>query len=308
MIVVGLLFCGFKMGFGYYNATYNENIPPPIKQTAWNMYPVIFISAKKVSLNAGGTEPGSIKFSAFSGRNITNLPHEYYGADNDWWARMNAEGGEDLDKCKDVDTRTKFSDPFRAGDFYTQLSCGSKGVVDTYKFVWILMPDDTYYLDTDGADADKLLGFDNIKILQPDKLGQTYDSGYGWEYDSVVVPPLINDSSLFIRLDNFTQKTLNSAVARPSKILYHVPRFDSSGRSAGDGLYFEPHERVYTKLGNPTEININEFDISICDVGERLAKKLKGQTIVCLHIRENQTGLRQEEYLKKEKDEGVMMF
>jgi len=300
------LFCGFSMAS--FTATNNKNIPPPINQCQWNMYPQFWISSHKVQPTGGGAPVvGKLEFSAFSGRDLTNIGGSYYNEDTDWWARMNEENT--LEKCQEVETRPKFNDPWRQdGTFYTQLGCGSKGVVNNYVWAYILLPDTEYYIPTDGANADKLLGFDNYTILQPAKLGATYDGGYGWKYDSVVVPPLINDGTLFIRLDNFTQKTLNSAVSRPSKILYCCPRFDSSGRSAGDGLYFEPHERVYVKLGNPTELNINEFDISICDIGERLAKHLKGQTIINLHIRENQTGMRQEDYLKKEKDEGVMIF
>ena len=299
------LFCGFSMGQGYYDKTYNKAIPTPMNQNNWNLYPLFFISAKKVNLTAGGTTEGKLKLSAFSGRDIKD--YDYNEDDNDWWARNNNNDTEDKGPLQ-VDTRTKFNDPYDATEFYTQLATATYGAVKDYVWAFILRPDDKYYLPTNGANADKLLGFDNTTILRPDKIGSAYDGSYGWKYDSVHIPPLISDSSLFIRLDNFTQKTLNSAVARPSKILYCCPRFDSSGRSSGDGLFFEPHERVYVKLGNPTEININEFDISICDVGERLAKSLKGQTIVNLHIRENQTGMRQAEYLKREKDEGVMIF
>ena len=300
-----VLFCGFPMGQGYYTKTYNKHIPTPINQCQWNMYPLFFISASKVNLTAGGQGVGKLKLSAFSGRDIPD--YAYYGVDNDWWARMNEDNRED-ETCLVVETRPKFNDPSQVVDFYNQLPSQTYGAVKDYVWAFILRPDDKFYLPTDGANADKLLGFDNTTILQPAKIGSSYDGNFGWRYDSVHVPPLLSDASLFIRLDNFTQKTLNSAVARPSKILYHVPRFDTSGRAAGDGLYFEPHERVYAKLGNPTDLNINEFDISICDVSERLAKNLKGQTIINLHVRENQTGLRQEEYLKKEKDEGTMIF
>ncbi len=300
------IFCGFSMAT--FTATNNKNVPPPINQTQWMMYPKFWISSHKVSPAGGGDDVvGKLKFSAFSGRDLTNIGGSYFNEATDWWARMVQDNTEE--QCQEVETRPKFNDPWRQdGTFYTQLGCDTKGVVKDYVWAFILLPDTKYYIPTEGANADRLLGFDNITILQPEKLGATYDGGYGWKYDSVVVPPLINDGTLFIRLDNFTQKTLNSAVSRPSKILYCCPRFDSSGRSNGDGLYFEPHERVYVKLGNPTELNINEFDISICDIGERLAKHLKGQTIINLHIRENQTGLRQEDYLKREKDEGTMIF
>ena len=64
-----------------------------------------------------------------------------------------------------------------------------------------------------------------------------------------------------------------------------------SGRDTGSGLYFEPGERVYLNLANTEELYINEFDISIVDSRERLARVLNGTTIICLHFRQSATML-----------------
>ena len=301
------IFCGFKMGGGYYDKDYNNNIPNPIKQTQWMMYPMCYISMDKIDRTGGGggaTEVGSLELSAYSGRNSSLMG--YYKPDSDWWARSLIDGEEA--NCEEVDIRGKFSDPFRADTtFYTQPAPSVSRQTTGYCWAYGLLPDDEFYVENTDANTDELFGFKGVKILQPDKFGSSYDGSSGWRYDSLEVPFLISDASLFVRLDNFTQKTLNSAVSRPSKILYHVPRFDSSSRSNGDGLYFEPHQRVYTKLFNATALTVNEFDISICNVADILAKDLTGQTIVVLHFRENQTGFRQSEFLKREKDEGVFI-
>ena len=300
------LFCGYKMGYGYYTNANNKNLPNPICQTRWMMYPQFYIG--EWMTGGAADDRGSLKLSAYSGRTGEDSEpggYNYFDEDTDWWARCVTEGIVDF--CQEVDCRRKFNDPWRIVDttLYTQPSFQGARQTSGYCWAMCLLPDDEYYIEDIDADVDELFGFKDVKILQPDEYGSAYDGSSGWRYDSQDIPELLSDASLFIRLDNYTQKTLNSAVGRPSKVLYMCPRFDASSRSNGDGLYFEPHERVYVKLNNPHPLTINEFDISICNIGEVLAKDLKGQTIVNLHFRENQTGFRQQEFLKKEKDEGV---
>jgi|TARA_R100000479_G_scaffold176505_1_gene131508 hypothetical protein len=286
-----ILFCGYSMGQGYYNATYIKNIPNPINQCKWMMYPKVYISNDDIDLGGGSTKKGSLQITAYSGR-IAQGDAEQYGyfdTDTDWWARMWEE--ETIEECEDIElNRPKFNDLTRTDNFYEQLATISTSAVSTYKFIYILSEDtEGYYKNTQSANMDRFLGFEGVSILEPTSFGTSYNSNRGYKYDSEVVPPLISDQSLFIRLDNFTQKTSNGAVARPSKILLHVPRFDNSARAHGDGLFYEPHNLVYVKLNNPNPVVINEFDISICNVGEILAKDLQGQTIVCLHFRQSPT-------------------
>ena len=59
----------------------------------------------------------------------------------------------------------------------------------------------------------------------------------------------------------------------------------SSGNETG-GLYFEPHEKTYISLNNPTELLVNSFDVDIVYENETLCTALSGKTIVCFHIRE----------------------
>jgi len=284
------LFCGFSMGFGYYNATYIKNIPNPINQCKWMMYPKIYISDDDIDLGAS-TKKGSLQMTAYSGR-VAGGDAEQYGyfnTDTDWWARMWDEGT--IEECEDIElNRPKFNDLTRTDNFYTQLATTTTSAVSTYKFMYIISEDyNGFYKNTEGANMDRFLGFDGVSILEPTTFGTSYNSNRGIKYDSIAIPPLISDQSLFVRLDNLTHKTSNGAVSRPSKILLHVPRFDNSSRANGDGLFYEPHNLVYVKLNNPNPIVINEFDISICSVGEILAKDLQGQTIVCLHFRQSPT-------------------
>jgi hypothetical protein len=78
---------------------------------------------------------------------------------------------------------------------------------------------------------------------------------------------------------------MNARQGTLSKIIGHLPRFDNSGNETG-GLYFEPHEKTYISLNNPTELLVNSFDIDIVYENETLCTALTGKTIVCLHIRQ----------------------
>jgi hypothetical protein len=132
---------------------------------------------------------------------------------------------------------------------------------------------------TANATASRLLGFlnDGVSDLISDVAGvQTTIS--------TSVPILVGDVSLFIRLNNFTQNSVNARQGTLSKIVGHLPRFDNSGNETG-GLYFEPHEKTYISLGNTDEILINSFDIDIVYDNETLCTALSGKTIVVFHIR-----------------------
>ncbi len=102
---------------------------------------------------------------------------------------------------------------------------------------------------------------------------------------SISTPTLTSNISLFIRLNNFTQSSVNARMGTQSKIVAHLPRFDTSGNDTG-GLYFEPSEKTYIDLNNPTDLYLNSFDVDYCYENERLCTALVGKTITVFHIRE----------------------
>jgi hypothetical protein len=105
---------------------------------------------------------------------------------------------------------------------------------------------------------------------------------------SISTPTLSSNVSLFIRLNNFTQLSTNARMGTQSKIVAHLPRFDTSGNDTG-GLYFEPSERTYIDLNNPNDLYLNSFDVDYCYENERLCTSLVGKTITCFHIRKKST-------------------
>lgn len=149
---------------------------------------------------------------------------------------------------------------------------------------------------TEDFGAENILGFRGVPIAKPIGANLTELSSI---LESIRVPLLINNKSLFVRLNNFTHNSANSKLGNAySKLLCHLPRFDTIGNEFG-GVYYEPHERVYVALNNPEDLFINSFDIDIVYDNEEFAECLKGKTIVCLHFRPRGIRLLDNEYQKE---------
>jgi len=268
---------------------YKENYPKPMGQSNWWLYPKFYI--EKFDDTAGSEVGYSMTLSAFSGKVNNLISTTWNNPECDWTTRNELAGT--YSEVDELDRRYMFD----AGnatvyDYNGVLTSVSNVTMKNYIFAVLLLEDKTFYTNTPLARDSfigRKLGFPNVSILRPDINGASLSggnpAGLGWSYDSVSVPELLSSGSLFIRLDNFTQKTLNASVGRPSKILYTIPQFDNTGSSAGL-LYFEPNDRVYTSLANPQPLTINTFDISICDENEVLAENILDQTVVVLHFRD----------------------
>ena len=95
-----------------------------------------------------------------------------------------------------------------------------------------------------------------------------------------------SDISSFIRIPNLTHKSFNGGQSGLSKIVYQLPQFSNDGRQFGP-LHFEPGEKTYVKLNNPSPMLLNELQIQIVDSQERELNSLTGITQVVFHIRKS---------------------
>jgi len=279
----------FNWAGGDASVNYKKFYPKPVNQNTWWMYPKIYIEQDD-AVNY------HLDLSCYSGVTRSGISGTYYNPKYDWRVKLFLDGEQAI--TREIDRR--YFNDITNTKTYTYMTIRS--LADPYMkeqaWVVILQEDKEYYPNTSLAQDEYIgyrLGFPNIKILRPDINGQAIDVGKannvgdqneGWEYSSTDIPSLLNSGSLFVRLDNYTQKTLNGAVGRPSKILYTIPSFDINGNNRGQ-LFYEPADRVYVKLHNPAPLTINTFDISICDENERLATKLRDQTIIALHFRDH---------------------
>ena len=93
-------------------------------------------------------------------------------------------------------------------------------------------------------------------------------------------------NSCFVRLPRLTLTSFNGAKSSVSKIVYQVPKFTNDGREFGD-LYFAPGEKTYVKLENTEPMLMNNLEVQLVDVGEKVIKDLQGPTIIVFHIRKS---------------------
>tara|TARA_R110001592_G_scaffold77179_1_gene232489 strand:- start:391 stop:1116 length:726 start_codon:yes stop_codon:yes gene_type:complete len=213
-------------------------------------------------------------------------------ADNNYYCRL--EGRGQIDELNALDSRSFQNmavNPTQAPTYIPEyVSTGSKGalLLTNRQVQYILSPSLEVFVHSQNANFADALGFERSPLLAPSTNGKVdADDEQIVTYLSDAEPTSSSTASLFVRLDNFTQTSYNAGVGRPSKILYHLPRFDTSNRDLGAGLYFEPTERTYVKLGNSDTLYQNSIDISIANDNEVLATDLVGKTIVVLHFRKS---------------------
>jgi len=268
--------------------------PIPMGQLQWNLYPRFIINGI-----ADGSTARYVEIESYLSKHNTYNNYAFNNPDNSWEVRMMREQeypdimimnqrvqyhfrGDGLDD-KYVYQGLTYDDPAtptKITGWYTS------SAVDVRNWQCVLAPATIYYGDTLGSNLAQRLGFEDDPILEASHNGVT-NADLLTQFLSSSMPSAHQNKSLFVRLDNMTQQSLNAGVGRPSKILYHLPRFDESGRDHGTGLFFEPPQRTYLKLHNSDPIFLNELQLSIANDDERLAKDLVGKTIICLHFQDS---------------------
>ncbi len=213
--------------------------------------------------------------------------HEFFGVDvdgfdyagtnkgQDWWAYHFATIG-DTSLAEDIDIT------FRriAVDFTEQIGLNASGQID-YTMGMFFGKDERYLL-TNSLNSVETFGFQGRAFVSdPNTTSGT--SPYTQTFFSDQTPQLTARASLFVRLKNFTFDSVNFAKSSESKILYHVPSFDNSGRAVGS-LYFEASQLVYLDLNNIHDLFISDIEVDIVYSDEKLATDLVAKTTVVFHI------------------------
>ena len=251
----------------------------PVNAAKWAMYPVC----------AGGNRTNT----AFTNQTIvlesvdhyTNYPAfdatKYFNYD--WWGWSHEYG--QVIFCNKLErrdwnnfSRTTSNHGVGANGLLAPKGVNGSGGMTDYKSILITARSAAYGTSTNECNTQFTLGYSGDPISNPTQTNLVSTN------ESTSTPKLVSNISLFIRLNNFTQNSVNARQGTNSKIIAHLPRFDNSGNETG-GLYFEPHEKTYLSLNNPEEILINSFDVDIVYDNETLCTALTGKTIVCFHIR-----------------------
>jgi len=213
------------------------------------------------------------KFTLNSAR-VEGVVSNYALTMKDWFSNRVFQG---LDaECLEVDSR--YYNDMTSTRIYANRAL-TANILTGYTNRLIL--DDSALYHVDYANFSLILGFFNQSVISP-----TSTSGTAINiFDSVDVPSMKSNTSLFVRLNNLGFNSINAGKGNLSKILYSIPRFSQDGSSVGSGLYFEPHERIYLPLNNPNDFTINEFWIDFVNENETLATDLTGKSVAIFHIR-----------------------
>ena len=252
-------------------ATLKNNVTRPRTASQWNMYPTIHARGAVAT-------PAVVKLEYV--QHYTAQP-EYdpltYTKYN-WWGHLEAGG---LTRwARDIDIRpwNNASDPLKL----VPKLLGDDDEMAGYVFQLIMMPSVAYgQAITQGANTSQIFGFQNQPVAFA--VAGNID-GANQFFSSNQVPRMTSTSSIFVRLNNFTQQSVNARQGTVSKIIAHLPRFDNAGNETG-GLFFQPGERTYVALNNPDTLFVNSFDVDYVYDNETLCKAISGKSITVFHIR-----------------------
>jgi hypothetical protein len=133
----------------------------------------------------------------------------------------------------------------------------------------------------------------NANVIRKLGFNQPYDESFthvgagatalGVVFTSDSLPTFKSGQSIFVRVSNLSQRSLNAFKGNNSQIIGHLPRFD--GQAETGRLYYEPSEIMWLDLDNAQDLKVSSFDLSFVYVNEQFVKAMTGQSIVCLAFR-----------------------
>ena len=293
------------------SASFKDQVPKPVNQNCWKMYPTAGLWETGDDLNISTYEcrtnstihknilPNNWSFKSIihadmddvfteavdltvgsptNGNFIVNTP--WSGAD--WWVQSIDE--RDIMR-RFLDPTDTTNEPFTSP--YVRPYKGlNASIMQDYEPLFITGKSERY---TDAKiqewtpNSMNVLGFSPLAVA-PVEESITESSGQA-SFSSTAKPSLTSEHSTFIRVPTLNHKTFNFGTGNPSKILFQVPRFDNSGAETG-ALFFQNQDKTYLDLHNTTPITITDLDVHLVRKDEKFAKDLTGSTEVMFHIRQ----------------------
>ncbi len=298
------------------SASFKDQVPKPVNQNCWKMYPTAGLWENGDDLNVSTYE---CRTNSTIHKNI--LPNNWafksiIHADMDNVFLDIREGGAvDLDALSPTVGHYKVQRPWSGADYWAlnvddrpllKRFLNPDGVQDTpftdpyvrpykglnassmqdYEPIFIMGKSDRY---TDSRVQEWTPNSMNVLGFAPFAVGPLEDSvtantGQA-SFTSTTRPSMTSEHSTFIRVPTLNHKTFNFGTGNPSKILFQVPRFDNSGAETG-ALFFQNSDKTYLDLNNPTDFTLTDLDVHLVRKDERFAKDLSGSTEVMFHIRQ----------------------
>ena len=286
------------------NASTKSQVPKPVGQTAWKMYPT-------VNLWEDGDNVDITRYECRKGTTIYNNQPE-----NSWVTRCTIPtilgNGSGLDQYDQLDAgvtptprwnnalrwpnSVDFRPAYQILDSAAGLSTSattlrtrkviSASLITDYENIFIMGPSERYMprrIQGWQPNSMEALGFSPFAI----NVSSNMVSSFGASFRSATRPSMLSQHSTFVRVPTLTHETYNFGTGNPSKILYQVPRFDNAGTETG-ALFFQNPDKTFIDLKNTTELRVTDLDVHMVRKDERFAKDLTGSTEVVFHVRKKQ--------------------
>jgi hypothetical protein len=285
------------------NASTKNQIPKPIGQTCWKMYPHVHLWEDNDAVDLA-------VYECRKGDTIYNNQPE-----NSWITRATLPtilgNGSGVDHYEQLDAGVEptpawrnalrwgnevdYRAPFQiyspealpsATTVRTRKGFTSNAIIEDYENIFIMGPSERYMsrrIQEWQPNSMEVLGFSPFAI-NPDS-NMSHGGGFnGASFASATRPSMLSQHSTFIRVPTLTHETYNFGTGNPSKILFQVPRFDNSGTETG-ALFFQNPDKTYIALNNTDEVRVTDLDVHFVRKDETFAKDLTGSSEVVFHIR-----------------------
>jgi hypothetical protein len=293
------------------NASTKDQIPKPIGQTSWKMYPT-------VSFGANGDSCDITNYACRTSSTIhNNVPQ------NNWNSRciqmvdafsyttaggISYSGGTEppfnnaLNWPTIVDTKDCYqpyvadsdvpSVAFRGNTLrsYRDIQNNLIGSsTQRYENIFIMGSSDRYMpqaVSNWQPNSGRILGFQHLAI-NPDS-NMIHQAGYhGASFVSPNRPLTTSAQSTFVRVPTLTHETYNFGTGNPSKILFQLPKFDNAGNESG-ALFYQNNDKSFIDLNNTTDLRVTDLDVHFVRKNEKFATDLTGSSEVVFVVREKQ--------------------
>ena len=268
-----------------YDANFdNESNLSCVSQARWNLYPLLYLNTDDIE----STGPLALEVDVSGYTQCTNVPktlREHILADEEtivsWYNSVELMGElsladqmESLAPWNDVSNSSKWGTYFQWGGILVGANPSMSGLNK------LITKRSRVYKPSFGANTSRLLGFtspaEEFAEGTPPSLERTFTSES--------VPRLLASRSMFVRLENMSQQSVNARMGNRSSIIAHLPRFD--GQVETGRIYHEPKNLIFLDLNNSQPMPVSSFDISFVYSNEQYVVALTGQSVVCLYFRE----------------------
>jgi hypothetical protein len=193
----------------------------------------------------------------------------------DWWYTINTEGRDTYGKEIDLRYMNKTFDTQKHEPIGLNASNGIN-----YNNVMIVAQSDLYK-PTIGANTGTQMGFKNESVVDT----PFSTAGSVVTFKSNTIPTGIMDDPIYIKITNLPVQSYNAITHSVGQIIGVLPQADNQGNTSG-GLMFMMDDRLYIDLNNASELQMNSFDIQLCNKREQVVSNLVGSTNVIFHIRD----------------------